>query len=118
MTIVRYRYLVSLILKRVFLVKCTLPMLRLTSTLSLLALPIILTRLTSLHHRQRPPSYLLAPTPDAIVLSLFPIAWFFGFLYYTEVASVVSVVGTIVAASQGDHWLAGLVRVLSGASLL
>lgn len=93
-------------------------MLRLTSTLSLLALPIVLTRLTCLHQRRRPPSYLLAPTPDAIVLSLFPIAWFFGFLYYTEVASVVSVVGTIVAASQGDHWLAGLVRVPSGVSLL
>jgi hypothetical protein len=57
------------------------------------------------------PSSLLSPTLDAIVLSTFPIAWFFGFFYYTEVPSLVFVVWTIVAASQGNHWLAGLVRV-------
>lgn len=47
--------------------------------------------------------------PEAVVLSAFPIAWFFGFLYYTEVPSLVSVVWTVVAASQDRHWLAALV---------
>lgn len=85
-------------------------MLRLTTTLSLLALPIVLTRLVCYHQRQRLPSSFLAPTLDAIVLSAFPLAWFFGFFYYTEVPSLLFVVWTVVAASQGKHWLAGLVR--------
>ena len=90
--------------------KCTLPMLRLTTTLSLLGLPIILTRLVCYHQRRRPPASFIAPTPEAVVLSTFPLVWFFGFLYYTEVPSLVFVVWTVVAASQGSHWLAGLVR--------
>ena len=104
------RYILSLFLKRIFMFKCTLPMLRLTATLSLLGLPIILTRLVCYHQRQRPPTSFLGPIPESIVLSLFPLAWFFGFLYYTEVPSLVFVVWTVVAASQGSHWLAGLVR--------
>jgi alpha-1,2-glucosyltransferase len=90
--------------------KCTLPMLRLTTTLSLLGLPIILTRLVCYHQRQRPPSSFVAPSPEAVVLSAFPLAWFYGFFYYTEVPSLVFVVWTVAAASQGNHWLAGLVR--------
>lgn len=99
----------SVLFKRVFMFKCSLPMLRLTTTLTLLALPIVLTRLLCFYRRIRPPASILAPTLDAIVLSLFPIAWFFGFLYYTEVPSLVFVVATIVAASEDRHWLAGLV---------
>lgn len=106
-------YILSLILNRIFMLKCTLPMLRLTTTLSLLGLPIILTRLVCYHKRQRPPSSFLAPTPDAIVLSAFPLAWFFSFFYYTEVPSLVFVVWTVVAASQGKHWLAGLLGIIS-----
>jgi len=106
-------YISSLILNRIFMFKCTLPMLRLTTTLSLLGLPIILTRLVCYHQRQRPPASFLAPTPDAIVLSAFPLAWFFGFFYYTEVPSLVFVVWTVVAASQGNHWLAGLLGLIS-----
>lgn len=90
--------------------KCTLPMLRLTTTLSLLGLPIILTRLMCFHQRQRPPRSFLTPTTDAIILSAFPFVWFFGFLYYTEVPSLLFVVCTVVAAGQGNHWTAGLVR--------
>jgi alpha-1,2-glucosyltransferase len=45
-----------------------------------------------------------------VVLSAFPIAWFFGFLYYTDVPSLLSVIITIVAASQGRHWTANMVR--------
>ncbi|KAF7978881.1 hypothetical protein HWV62_44375 [Athelia sp. TMB] len=106
-------YIASLILKRVFMFKCTLPMLRLTTTLSLLGLPIILTRLLCYHQRQRAPRSLLTPTTDAIVLSAFPLVWFFGFLYYTEVPSLLFVVSTVVAASQGSHWTAGLLGLVS-----
>ncbi|KAI0277109.1 hypothetical protein BGY98DRAFT_934606 [Russula aff. rugulosa BPL654] len=38
------------------------------------------------------------PTLDAVVLSTFPIAWFFGFLYYTDVPSLLS----------GRHWTASM----------
>jgi alpha-1,2-glucosyltransferase len=89
--------------------KCSLPMLRLTTTLSLLGLPIVLTRLICYHQRQRPPSY-VTPIPESLVLSAFPIAWFFSFFYYTDVPSLVFVVWTVVAAGQARHWLAGLVR--------
>ncbi|KAF7975776.1 hypothetical protein HWV62_8587 [Athelia sp. TMB] len=106
-------YIASLIIKRVFMFKCTLPMLRLTTTLSLLGLPIVLTRLLCYHQRQRAPRSLLTPTMDAIVLSAFPLVWFFGFLYYTEVPSLLFVVSTVVAASQGSHWTAGLLGLVS-----
>jgi alpha-1,2-glucosyltransferase len=91
------------------MLKCNVPMLRLTTMLPLLALPLVLTRLLCFHQRERPPSSILAPKVDAVVLSAFPIAWFFGFLYYTEVPSLLFVVGTIVAAMQNKHWFAALV---------
>lgn len=84
-------------------------MLRLTTLLTLLALPIALTRLLCYHKRERPPTSFFSPTPESVVLSLFPIAWFFGFLYYTEVPSLLFVVWTVVAASNNRHWLAALV---------
>ena len=84
-------------------------MLRLTTLLSLLSLPIALTRLLSYHKRERPIHPILSPSLEAIVLSAFPIAWFFGFLYYTEVPSLLFVVWTVVAASHGYHWIAALV---------
>lgn len=107
------RYMLSIFLKRIFMLKCNLPMLRLTPLLTLLMLPIALTRLLCYHKRERPPTSLSAPTPEAIILSAFPVAWFFGFLYYTEVPSLLSVVLTVVAAAQGKHWLAALVCHLS-----
>lgn len=88
--------------------KCTLPMLRLTTVLALLSLPPVLTKLLCYHKRMRPPAS-LSPTIESLVLSSFPIAWFFGFLYYTEAPSLVFVVLTVVAASQDRHWLAALV---------
>ncbi|KAF8971473.1 glucosyltransferase [Flammula alnicola] len=106
-------YLVSLFLKRVFLVKCNVSMLRLTPALALMALPVALTRLICFHKRERPPPSILSPLPEAIILSTFPIAWFFGFLYYTEVPSVLFVVLTVVAASQQRHWLAALLGLVS-----
>ncbi|THU91646.1 glucosyltransferase [Dendrothele bispora CBS 962.96] len=106
-------YLMSLIFKRIFLFKCSLPMLRLTVTLTLLALPLVLTRLLAYQKRTRPPSSFFAATPDAVVLSFFPIAWFYGFLYYTEVPSLVFVLGTILAAVTERHWVAGLLGLIS-----
>lgn len=85
-------------------------MLRLTPLLALTMLPIALTGLLCFHKRERPPASLFVPIPEAVILSAFPIAWFFGFLYYTEVPSLVFVVLTVLAATQGKHWRAALVR--------
>jgi len=105
-------YIMSVLLKRIFMFKCSLPMLRLTTVLALMSLPLGLTPLVCFHKRVRPlPSFL--PTADALVLGTFPIAWFFGFLYYTEVPSLVFVVWTVVAASQDRHWLAALLGLTS-----
>ncbi|KAK7468591.1 glucosyltransferase [Stygiomarasmius scandens] len=106
-------YIMSLLFKRLFLFKCSLPMLRLTVTLTLLALPIILTRFLAYQKRERPPSTFFAATPDAVVLSFFPIAWFYGFLYYTEVPSLVFVLGMVLAAVDGKHWIGGLLGLIS-----
>jgi hypothetical protein len=40
-------------------------------------------------------------------------AWFYGFLYYTEVPSLLFVIWTFVAAVEGQHWWAALVRYLT-----
>jgi len=55
----------------------------------------------------------MTPIPEAVVLSAFPIAWFFGFLYYTDVPSLLFVVTTIVAATEDRHWLAALLGLIS-----
>ena len=112
-------YVLTILLKTIFVFKCRLPTLRLAPLLTLLLLPLATTRLLRFHQRIRPPPSLLTPTLDAVVLSTFPIAWFFGFLYYTDVPSLLSVIITIVAASQGRHWTASMVcdvRGLSGES--
>jgi hypothetical protein len=109
-SLVASSYILTIILKSVFLFKCRLPTLRLTPLLTLLLLPLAATRLICYHKRVRPPPSIITPTLDAVVLSAFPIAWFFGFLYYTDVPSLLSVVVTVVAASQGKHWFASLVR--------
>jgi alpha-1,2-glucosyltransferase len=107
------RYLMSLLLKKIFVFKCNLSMLRLTTTLTLLCLPLALTSLLGYHKRIRPPNEWLSPSPEAVLLAFFPITWFFGFLYYTEVPSLLAVVLTVVAASNHRHWQAALVRPAS-----
>ncbi|KAF8202972.1 glucosyltransferase [Pholiota molesta] len=106
-------YFVSLFLKRVFLVKCNLSMLRLTPALMLMALPLVLTRLLCFHQRVRPPAGALAPTLEAMVLTAFPLAYFFGFLYYTDVPSLLSVAGTVALAAAGKHWVAAAAGLVS-----
>lgn len=100
----------TILLKNIFVFKCRLATLRLAPLLTLLLLPLATTRLLRYHQRKRLPPSLLSPTLDAVILSTFPIAWFFGFLYYTDVPSLLSVIITIVAASQGRHWTASMVR--------
>ncbi|KZT65579.1 glycosyltransferase family 59 protein [Daedalea quercina L-15889] len=106
-------YVLSLLLKSVFMFKCNISMLRLTPALSLAVLPFVLTRLLCYHQRVRPPSTMLVPTTEAVVLASFPIAWFFGFLYYTETPSLFFVIATMVAASQERHWLAAVLGAVS-----
>jgi alpha-1,2-glucosyltransferase len=103
-------YILTILLKTLFVFKCRLPTLRLTPLLTLLILPLVTTRLLCYHKRIRPPPSVLTPTLDSVVLATFPIGWFFGFLYYTDVPSLMSVIVTIVAASQGRHWTANMVR--------
>ncbi|CAK5280061.1 unnamed protein product [Mycena citricolor] len=105
-------YVSSLILKHAFMLKCNVPMLRLTTLLPLMALPVVVSRLLAYHQRGRLPK-ILEPSFDALVLSSFPIAWFFGFLYYTEVPSLLFVVVTVVLAMQQKHWLAGFFGLVS-----
>ncbi|KAF9481684.1 glucosyltransferase [Pholiota conissans] len=106
-------YILSLLLKRIFLVKCNLSMLRLTPALTLMVLPILLTPVLAFHKRVRPPAGVLAPTVEAMVVSGFPLAWFFGFLYYTDVPSLVSVLGVMAMAVKGWHWGAAVAGLVS-----
>lgn len=105
-------YLVSVLMRKLFLFKCNLPVLRLTPMLALVALPIAVSRVIAFHQREPPPPLLL-PMADAVVLAAFPIAWFFGFLYYTEVPSLLLVTSTVGAAMQGRHRLAALLGAMS-----
>ncbi|KAG6371672.1 DIE2/ALG10 family-domain-containing protein [Boletus reticuloceps] len=106
------RYILSVLLHRIFVFRCNLALLRFTVTLTLISLPLLCARLLAFHQRRRPPP-LLAPSPEALVLSTFPIAWFYGFLYYTDVPSLVSVLLTVILATQHRHLSAALLGVIS-----
>lgn len=106
-------YILTLILKRIFMFKCTLPMLRLTPLMALLALPLLLTKLLLINQRIRPTNSFFAPSLEAVVVASFPVAWFFGFLYYTDTPSLVAVLWTVYAARRGNHWQAALTGALS-----
>ncbi|KLO20504.1 glucosyltransferase [Schizopora paradoxa] len=106
-------YLLSQVTYRLFVFKCNLSVLRLTPLLCLLALPLAITRLVAYHKRERPPRDILSPSADSVVLALFPIAWFFGFMYYTDVPSLLFVVATVVAALQERHALSALLGLVS-----
>lgn len=103
-------YVLSVILKKIFLFKCTIPILRMNNLLLNLLLPPLISYCLALYRSDRPPRSLIEPTIESIVISAFPIAWFFSFLYYTELGSLIFVLATILAAGRGAHWLAALVR--------
>lgn len=106
-------YVLSVILKRLITFKCNLSILRLTPLLTLLALPFALTRLLCYHKRVRPPTSFLTPTAESVVLAAFPVVWFFGFLYYTDVPSVLFTITSIIAATESRHWTAALLGLIS-----
>ncbi|QRV76700.1 alpha-1,2-glucosyltransferase [Ceratobasidium sp. AG-Ba] len=106
-------YVLSVLLKKVFLFKCTVPILRMNNLLLNLLLPPLVSHCLALYRSDRPPRTLLQPTLESIVISAFPLAWFFSFLYYTELGSVVFVLGTVLAAGRGAHLLAALMGAIS-----
>ncbi|KAJ7950335.1 Dol-P-Glc:Glc(2)Man(9)GlcNAc(2)-PP-Dol alpha-1,2-glucosyltransferase [Quillaja saponaria] len=52
-------------------------------------------------------------TLHAVVLTLYPLHWFFTFLYYTDVASVTAVLATYLACLKKNYWLSGLIGAFS-----
>ncbi|EJD55635.1 glucosyltransferase, partial [Auricularia subglabra TFB-10046 SS5] len=106
-------YVLSVLLNKLFMMKCTLPMLRLTPLLSSMALPSLLTLLLASARRERTLNAATHPTFESVVVSAVPIAWFFGFLYYTEVPSLALVLACVVSAAKGRHALAALLGVLA-----
>lgn len=48
----------------------------------------------------------------SVILSLYPLQWFFTFLYYTDVASVAAVLSMYLASLKKNYWLSALVRIL------
>lgn len=106
-------YVLSVILKKIFLFKCTIPILRMNNLLLNLLLPPLISYCLAHYRSDRPPRSLIEPTIESIVISAFPIAWFFSFLYYTELGSLVFVLATILAAGRGAHWLAALMGAIS-----
>ncbi|KAG8686441.1 glucosyltransferase, partial [Ceratobasidium sp. 395] len=106
-------YVLSVLLKNIFLFKCTIPILRMNNLLLNLLLPPLVSHCLALYRSDRPPRTLLQPTLESVVISAFPLAWFFSFLYYTELGSVVFVLGTVLAAGRGAHVLAALMGAAS-----
>ncbi|KAF8316063.1 hypothetical protein DL93DRAFT_786916 [Clavulina sp. PMI_390] len=106
-------YLISVAFKSVFLFRCTLPVLRFTNILLSLLIPPIITRILARVRRESPPESLLEPTPEALIIALFPVGWFFNFLYYTETGSVLFVLMCFWAALEGKHAAAALLGLAS-----
>jgi alpha-1,2-glucosyltransferase len=112
------RYLSTALLRKIFMFKCRLPLLRLVPALHLLSLPAILSVLEAYHQRMPPSSDVSSPTISAVALASFPPLWFFGFLYYTDVPGIAFVLSSFVAQSNGSNWLACLVSVQSCSFLI
>ncbi|KAF8342782.1 glucosyltransferase [Cantharellus anzutake] len=106
-------YLLSVILKKIFLFKCTIGTLRLTNILLLSFFPPLISSLQAKLRRIDAPQSWLEPTLESIVISAFPITWFFAFLYYTETGSVFFVLACLLAALHQKHWLAALLGLIS-----
>lgn len=104
---------------------CSINGLRAMNAVLLCILPWLNSRILS-HFRKTPyPPYpgvkprvrFLIPEDDiileAIVISCFPIAYFSGFLFYTDIASLVSVLACYDQSLTGHHITAGLLGLLS-----
>ncbi|PVF95067.1 hypothetical protein CPB86DRAFT_739413 [Serendipita vermifera] len=106
-------YLSTALLRKIFMFKCRLPLLRLVPALHLLSLPAILSVLEAYHQRLPPPSDISSPTISSVALASFPPLWFFGFLYYTDVPGIAFILSSFVAQSNGSNWLACLLGLWS-----
>ncbi|XP_062095641.1 dol-P-Glc:Glc(2)Man(9)GlcNAc(2)-PP-Dol alpha-1,2-glucosyltransferase [Humulus lupulus] len=49
----------------------------------------------------------------AVVLSMYPLHWFFTFLYYTDVASLTAVLAMYLACLRKNYWFSGLLGALA-----
>ncbi|KAK7390572.1 hypothetical protein VNO78_25881 [Psophocarpus tetragonolobus] len=49
----------------------------------------------------------------AVVLSMYPLHWFFTFLYYTDVASVTAVLAMYLSSLKKNYWLSALIGAFS-----
>lgn len=47
-------------------------------------------------------------TLSAVVLSLYPLHWFFNFLFYTDVASLTAVLASYLMVLKGSYWISAL----------
>lgn len=48
----------------------------------------------------------------SVVLAMYPLHWFFTFLYYTDVASLTAVLAMYLACLKKSYWLSALVNEL------
>lgn len=85
------------------MVPCNLAMLRLTNVLLVTAFPPLVDAVITQNRLERRTRSFLEPSAEALVISSFPLFWFFGFLYYTDVASVVAVLLTLLVSRSGWH---------------
>ncbi|CAA7406325.1 unnamed protein product [Spirodela intermedia] len=49
----------------------------------------------------------------AICVALYPVHWFFSFLYYTDVASTTAVLAMFLASLKGHHWISSLLGAIA-----
>jgi len=121
------RYIPSAIAQRTFPSWdfCSTTSLRTTNAALLFALPFLIFRiLTHFRTAPYPPRVpnggikvrFLVPEDglmiEAVVIACFPLAYFSGFLYYTDLASVCAVLACYDLSLQGRHYLAGFVSLL------
>ena len=110
-------YLLTAIPLMTLHVPCWTPLLRLTNLIfSATVIPALLSSLLESHHhpaRRKPVwSHVVRPSSEALVISSFPLIFFFSNLYYTDVASLAGVFSCLALAKNGRHWSAALVSHL------
>ncbi|KAG8981857.1 glucosyltransferase [Tulasnella sp. JGI-2019a] len=118
-------YILSVAQNYILRLTCNVPNLRLTNFLFLQITPLVIALLLrstrTLNHTPGRSSNIsqdsrgssLAFDTLGFTLAAFPVLWFFGFLYYTDVGSAVGIVATVLLAREGKHWWAAMIGILS-----
>ncbi|XP_015896933.2 dol-P-Glc:Glc(2)Man(9)GlcNAc(2)-PP-Dol alpha-1,2-glucosyltransferase isoform X3 [Ziziphus jujuba] len=89
---------------------CSIPILRsINGILAILCSILIYEIITNL----RPTLDERKATVYAVVLSMYPLHWFFTFLYYTDVASLTAVLAMYLACLRKNYWFSGLLGALA-----